>query len=125
MHHTLNPRTHGVLDYLGVLFFFVAPSLFGFDDKVANLSYIIGVAYLGMVLLTAYPLGLLKWIPFPIHGGVELALGAFLIASPWLLRFSQAPTERNVMVVTGIALLGVWFLTDYRAADHQRVAHHA
>lgn len=125
MHHMLNPRTHGYLDYLGVLFFFVAPSLFGFDDKVANLSYIIGVAYLGMVLLTAYPMGVLKWIPFPIHGGVELALGAFLIASPWLLRFSQAPTERNVMVVTGIAVLGVWFLTDYRAAGHPRVAHQA
>lgn len=125
MHHTLNPRTHGYLDYLGVLFFFVAPSLFGFDEKVANLSYIIAVAYLAMVLLTAYPLGLMKWIPFPIHGGVELALGAFLVASPWLLRFSQAPMERNVMLITGLAILGVWFLTDYRAAGHSGMAHPA
>lgn len=38
-----------------------------------------------MSLLTDYQLGMLRWIPFRIHLGVDLLGGLLLVASPWLL----------------------------------------
>ena len=111
----LNPAIHGVLDYALALAFLVAPTLLGFPDMAANLSYIIGVLYLGTSLLTKYPLGLLKLIPFPIHGVAESVMAAAWIALPWLANFANHPGARNFFVVAGAGLLLVVVLTDYKS----------
>ena len=42
-------------------------------------------AYVLIVVFTAYPLGLVKAIPFTVHGTIELILSPLLIALPWLV----------------------------------------
>lgn len=117
----LNPRVHGYLDYIAVLFLLVAPSLFGFSGVPATILYVIAAAYLVMILLTNYPLGVVKVIPFPLHGGVELLAGILFIALPWLAGFADTETTaRNVYVATGATLFAVWLVTDYRAAEATR-----
>lgn len=113
----LNPKVHGYLDYAVILLLFIAPSLFNFVGEAATVSYVLGVVYLGMVLATAYPLGIFKLIPFTVHGAVELILSPLLIAMPWLAGFSYDSSARYFYVAAGIALFFVWLVTDYKAAD--------
>ncbi|HYE07824.1 MAG TPA: hypothetical protein VEL07_20070 [Planctomycetota bacterium] len=119
MHKQLAPRPHGFIDYALVLFFVLAPSLFGYgdDDRAALTSYIVAAAHLGLSVLTAYPLGLVKLIPFPIHGRMELVIAFVLVALPWIVGFSENDAARNVFIASGVATLAVYLLTDYRTSD--------
>ena len=112
----LDSRTHGYLDYLTVLAFAVAPSLLGFTGTPATVSYALAVIHLSMTLLTAYPLGAVKVIPFPIHGMVELFVGALLVAAPYLLGFAREGAARNFFAASGIVTLVVFLITDYKNA---------
>jgi len=116
----LAPRPHGYIDYLAVVALALAPSLFGFGGVPATLCYVLAVVQLAMSLLTAYPLGILKVIPFPVHGGVELVTAIFLCCAPWLFRFHDANAPRNFFVVSAIGLLLVYLVTNYRAGDEPR-----
>ena len=113
----LSPKVHGYLDYAVVLLLFAAPSLFNFEGTPAILSYVLGSMQLLMSLMTAYPLGAARVIPFPIHGGVEVAVTVLLIAAPWLFQFAHMENARNFFLVSGVGLGLVWLVTDYRAAE--------
>ena len=123
----LTPAVHGVLDYaLGFLFLLI-PGILDFPPNATTLSYVVGAAYIVTSLLTRYPLGVWKLIPFPAHGVIESVMAAFWIASPWLFRFADHAPARNFFVAAGIGLLAVVAITDYRAKAAARGAsvHHA
>jgi hypothetical protein len=117
----LDPRTHGYVDYLAVALLALAPALFGFTGTPAVLCYVLAVVQLGMSLVTAYPLSIVKLLPFTIHGGIELATSVFLVVAPWLLGFADMADARNFFIVSGVGLLLVYLLTNYKAADQYRV----
>ncbi|WP_437785828.1 SPW repeat domain-containing protein [Sorangium sp. So ce1097] len=112
----LSPRVHGYIDYAVAALFLLAPSLFGFSGLPETLCYILGAVHIGMTLLTAYPLGAAKIIPFPVHGALEAVVAVFLVAAPWLFNFDEAAAARNFFVVSGVAVALVWLVTDYRSA---------
>lgn len=120
----LNPRVHGYIDYLAVLYFLAAPSLFGFTGLPATIFYVIAAAHLVLTLLTAYPLGVVKLIPFPSHGGIELLAAVSLVALPWLTGFATSDAiARNIYVASGAILFLAWLVTDYKTAEiSQQVA---
>lgn len=117
MRGPLSPRVHGFLDYGAIALLLLAPMIFGFGGTPAMILRVLAVAYLAMVLLTAYPLGVLKVIPFTVHGYVEAVVSIFLIAAPFVFGFSQMDDARNFFLVAGIALVGVFLLTNYKAAE--------
>lgn len=117
MMKVLNPTTHAVLDYGLAILFLLAPALFGFSGVAASVSYAVGVVYLAVSLLTQYPLGLFKLIPFPVHGVLESISAAAWIVIPWLFGFAEIPAARNFFILAGIGLLIVAALTNYRAAQ--------
>jgi hypothetical protein len=112
---TLNPTLHAVLDYALAVAFLVLPGVLGFPHDSMRLAQIFGMVYLGASLLTRYPLGAIKLIPFPVHGIMESVLAAVWVVAPWLFKFSQHAAARNFYVAAGVALLAVVLLTDYRA----------
>ena len=116
----LGPRPHGVIDYLAVVLLALAPTLFGFGGIAATLCYVLAVVHLVMSLVTAYPLGVAKLVPFPIHGGVELVVAIFLVAAPWIFGFADLAAARNFFVASAAALLLVYLLTNYRVTDTHR-----
>ena len=116
----LSPRAHGFLDYGASVVVALAPSLFDFGGLPATLCYLFAVALFVMSLLTAYPLGALKLIPFPAHGMVEAASSLFLLLAPFLLGFSREVSARNFFVIAGLALGVVFLVTNYRAAERPR-----
>ncbi|WAS96549.1 SPW repeat domain-containing protein [Nannocystis punicea] len=121
----VSPRVHGVLDYLFAALFLFAPLWLDFRSDAAQLSaFVIGRTLLVLSLLTRYPLGVLRVIPFPVHGGLEMIAAPVLIALPWLAGFHEASLARNFFVGTGLVLLGLWAITDYRAAEPGKTGLH-
>ncbi|HTL47787.1 MAG TPA: hypothetical protein VL688_06955 [Verrucomicrobiae bacterium] len=115
MKKPIDPKTHGVMDYLFGVFVLLAPAIFHFHGLPANLLYVLGIGHLLMSGMTAYPLGITKTIPFTVHSKIEAAAAAFMLASPWLFRFSALEAARNVYVAAGAVVLVLWSLTDYRS----------
>ncbi len=117
MRAPLSPRIHGYIDYVAVGLLALAPALFDFSGLPAALCYVLAIVQLGMSLMTAYPLGVAKLLPFTIHGTIEAATAAFLVIAPFLLGFSEIVSARNFFMVAGIGLFLVWAVTNYKAAE--------
>src|SRR5450830_372738 len=82
---------------------------------VAAVAWGLALVHLLMTLFTRFPLGLVKVIPFPIHGVVELVVGVVLVfAMPRLLGASLGSPARTFFIGAGAAILAVWALTRYR-----------
>jgi hypothetical protein len=120
----LNPTIHGVLDYALAFFFLIAPGIFDFPENAATLSYVIGALYIGVSLITRYPLGIWKMVPFPTHGVLETLMAISWLALPWLLGFSEHAAARNFYLLAGVGLLSVVALTNYslRAVERHRMS---
>lgn len=110
----LSPKIHGILDYGYVAIFALAPSFLNLAGTAAILCYVIAVAVLALAFFTRYPLGVVKKIPFTVHGGIELAAALATMVSPWAFDFSAADAARNFFVFMGGALVLVWLVTDYK-----------
>jgi hypothetical protein len=108
----ISPTLHGYLDYLTVLLFLVAPSLIGLTGMARTFAYALAGIHLAMTLVTDFPLGAAKLLPFTIHGWVERVVGPILIVLPFALGF-EAPA-RGFYIVIGIVIILVGLLTDYR-----------
>lgn len=121
----ISPTLHGILDYLTCGFFLIVPSMFDLTGTPAYICYTLAAGYLVISLLTNMPLGLLKWIPFWLHGRFEMISGLVFLASPWIFNFSQNGTLRNLFMGAGVVFLLVFMLTQWRpqsqtAAELQR-----
>jgi hypothetical protein len=95
----ISPTQHGYRDYVTVALFLVAPTL-------------IGLVGLAMTLVTDFPLGVAKLLPFSIHGWVERVVGPVLILLPFALGFDTV--AQGFYVVIGIVIVIVGLLTDYQ-----------
>ncbi len=113
----ISPRAHGMLDYSTVAAVVAAPKMLGFPDRAAQAAYALAGSYLGISLLTDYPLSAKRVIPFKGHGAAEAIVGLALPALPWVLGFAKHKAARNFF----LALTGVTFtvaaLTDWNAED--------
>lgn len=108
----LSPKIHGYLDFLTVIIFAAAPTVFGFDGLPATISYVLAVVHLLLTLATAFPMGVVKIVPLPVHGAIELIVAIVLVVLPFVLGFTDA--ARNFFVGIGIVIFIVWLISDYR-----------
>jgi hypothetical protein len=111
----LSPRAHGIIDYLLVGMLLLAPVLLRFGTAATVISYLTAAVHLAMSLLTDYPLGVSRRIPFSVHGAVEFSIGVGLMACPWLLGFSDTAVSRGFFLFAGALLLIVVLTTRYTA----------
>jgi len=116
----ISPRVHGYLDLVVIAAFALAPTLLGFGSRAASLCYVLAALHATLTVLTAFPMGLLKMIPFPVHGALEAMMAPLLVATPWLVGFSRAGPARSFYIASGMVLGAVWLLTDYRAGAPDR-----
>ena len=117
------PRLHGILDYVTVVFFLLAPTLFSntlFGGTI-TLCYVLAVVHLTMTLLTDFPLGMAEVISLGVHGVVELIVSIALVVLPWILApaFQKGLTGGQgaqwFYTIVGVVIFAVWVLTDYSA----------
>ncbi|MFD2144584.1 hypothetical protein [Mucilaginibacter antarcticus] len=108
----LTPKNHGIIDYLVVLFLLASPMLFGMSHTIALFTYGLGLVHLALTLLTDFSVGVVKLIPLPIHGFIELAVGIILIALAYTL-FKDDELGKLFYTGFGTAVLAVFLITDY------------
>ena len=108
----ISDTTHGILDYVTVALFALAPSVLGLTGTAALISYALAAIHLTMTVLTNMPLGLVKIIPMKLHALVEMLVGPVLILGalvfPTLVAGGQA-----FFVVAGVIICAVWLLSHY------------
>ncbi len=90
----ISPRIHGYLDFLTVILFLLAPALFGLNQLPALLAYSLAGIHLVVTLTSDFPFGIVKIIPFPIHGWIERIVGPTLVAVPFILGFADDEVAR-------------------------------
>ncbi len=113
----IDARIHGVLDIVTVVVFLVAPTVFGLGGSPAAIAYALAAVHLVMTLLTEFPMGIRKVIPFFIHGIVELVVGVVLVVLPTIEGYAPGSPARRFYTMIGAAILVVWALTAYRRQD--------
>ena len=91
---------HGVVEYLAAILFIAAPFIFDFDtDAAVALSLIVGVVVLIIAATTHWQTGLIQSIPVQAHVMLDYVLAIFLIASPFILGFSDDGTAAAFFIV--------------------------
>ncbi len=116
----ISPRIHGYFDFLTVFIFLLAPTLLELGQLSAMLAYGLAVVHLIVTLASDLPSGIIKLIPFTVHGWIERMVGPLLIAIPFILNFSTEEAARNFYIAMGIVIIIVGVLTDYQAEARDR-----
>ena len=116
----ISPRIHGYFDFLTVFIFLLAPTLLGLGQLSAMLAYSLAVVHLIVTLASDFPFGIIKLIPFTVHGWIERMVGPLLIAIPFILNFSDEEAARNFYIAMGIIIIVAGMLTDYQAEVRDR-----
>src|SRR5438270_13495667 len=82
----ITPKTHVVLDYANVALFFIGAGLFWRRNKRAAVGALIGGgAALAVTLLTDYPGGVKKVIPYRRRRDIDFGLAALSATLPEFL----------------------------------------
>src|SRR5579864_770152 len=83
---------HALADYaVGGLLIVVAIAVGGSAGAVGT-GIVVGATILVVSMLTRYPLGVVKVLPFPVHSGGDYLAAALLLVAPWALNFSTGDT---------------------------------
>src|ERR1700723_3468449 len=108
----ISDTAHGILDYLTVAIFALAPSILGLTGYAALVSYALAAIHLVMTLFTNMPLGVFKIIPMRLHALVEMLVGPVLVVAALVL-----PTilgdKREFFLVMCLVISAVWLLSSY------------
>jgi len=113
----LSARIHGVIDIAVVVVLLLAPLAIGLGGSPAAIAYSLAAIHLLMTLLTRFPMGVWKRIPFFFHGIVELVVGMGLLLLPSYAGYGPGSPAKRFYLAMGAAILVVWALTAYRGAE--------
>lgn len=117
MQKPINGRMHGMMDYATAAATAAAPRALGFPRQAENLAYGLAAGYLGLSLLTDYPLSARRMVPFKGHGATEVLLGMALPFLPRLLGFDDDRRARNFFLGLTALTAVTALLTDWNAPD--------
>ena len=112
---------HAVADYaVGAVLIIVAIAS-GATGKAVALGVVVGVTVVIVSMLTKYPLGVAKVLPFTVHSAGDYLAAALLILGPFALNVNSSdPGLTAFYVVAGIAVLLVSLITNYQYSDKRQ-----
>ena len=118
----IDARTHGIIDYCHAAFFFgMAIFCARRNRRAATAALATGAFILAESVLTDYPLGAKKVIPFETHGQMDSGFAAASFATPRLFGFAGT-AEAEVFKINGFIGGLVVGMTDWdseRARDQE------
>ena len=115
----IDARTHGIIDYCHAAFFFgMAWFWRKSEPKAALAAAVTGAFILTESLLTDYPLGVKKVIPFEAHGKIDAAFAGSSFLVPKVFGFSGTPAAK-IFQANGFAEGAVVGMTDFTNAVAQ------
>ena len=94
---------HGVVEYIVGAALIALPLVLRFEsDAAMAVSIVTGVFTLLLGATSALPTGLVKYVPVQAHAVIDFAVGAFLIAAPFLFGFTDETTPTAIFIVVGV-----------------------
>jgi len=109
---------HAVADYAVGLGLIIIAIAVGGSGKAVAAGVVVGATVLIVSMLTRYPLGVAKVLPFTVHSAGDYLAAALLLLSPWVLNFHDTDGGLTaVYVIAGIAVLAVSLVTNYQYSD--------
>jgi hypothetical protein len=108
----LPPNVHRILDYLAVIIFALAPTLFHLNGNTKMLAYALAVIHLVVTLATQFPGSVRRPLPYSVHGIIELLVGLALVCVPFIRHWTFG--ARQFYPAMGVVLLVIWAITRYR-----------
>ena len=101
------PRfAHGLIEYAAGVLLVAAPFLLGFDAGAAiAVSIVLGVLVILVAASTDGPTSLINSLQIQLHIVLDYALGALLVASPFLFGFSDEGAPTAFFIAIGVAHL--------------------
>ncbi len=113
----ISARVHGMLEYLLGAFFIASPFIFGFDASAAVAIGVAGGVVLIMLAATARTgPSLSGMLPVGLHVLFDVVAAAFLIASPFVLGFSDEAAPTGLFIGAGVVHLLVTIGTRFVAS---------
>ena len=111
----ITPGQHAMLDYGVAAFFFgLALHYRDINRRASALAFTNGAMVAGMSLMTDYPGGVWKRIPFRTHGTLDVVQGLLAGFGPLLFGFADTP-EAHTFHLQAMSEAGVIATTDWDA----------
>lgn len=114
----LPARIHGLGDYGSAFALILAGLLVDGTDLAKATGIVLGLVLLVVSLLTDYPLGVRRVIPFKLHAAGDYLGAGTLIVAPFILGFNDTDEGLTTFfVAVGLVLIAVSLVTDYDRPD--------
>jgi hypothetical protein len=114
---------HAIADYAVGGLLIVAALMVGGTGLAVATGVVVGAVVLAVSMLTKYPLGVVKVLPFTIHSGGDYLAAALLIAGPFVLGFRDSDAGLSIFyVASGLAVLAVSLITNYQYSPKRTTA---
>jgi hypothetical protein len=110
----LPPTVHRLLDYVAVIVFALAPTLFHLKGNTMMLAYALAVIHLIVTLATQFPGSARRPLPYSAHGIIELLVGLALVCVPLIRHWTFGAGK--FYPAMGVVILIIWAITRYRDA---------
>jgi hypothetical protein len=106
---------HAIADYAVAASLIVVAALVGGSTEAVAAGIVIGSVVAIVSMMTKYPLGVVKVLPFTVHSAGDYLATALLLASPFVLGFNNSDSGLTAFyMVAGAAVLAVSLVTNYQ-----------
>ncbi len=115
----ISSKVHGILDYATVVFLLGAPTLFQMEGTLCTFTYVLAGVHFALTALTAFEPGLIKLIPFKLHGLIEFVVAIALAGVAIWFRSNDNALGFYFYLSLAIVIMIVFLLTDFRQVKNQ------
>ena len=114
---------HAVADYAVGAVLVLAALITGGTSGAVGTGVVVGLTVLVVSMLTRYPLGVVKVLPFTVHSAGDYLAAALLLAGPFTLHFNHSDSGLSALYVgAGLAVLAVSLITNYQYSPRVQAA---
>jgi hypothetical protein len=114
---------HAIADYAVAALLILVPLIAGGSDKAVASGIVVGAVVAVVSMLTRYPLGVWKVLPFTIHSAGDYLAAALLVIAPFALSFNDSDTGLAAFYIAGgVAVLAVSLITNYQYSPKRNLA---
>ena len=115
---------HAIADYgVGIALVLGAILTKSAPDKAVATGIVVGAVVLVVSMLTKYPLGVVKVLPFTVHSAGDYLAAVLLIVGPFVVGFDGSSGGLTAFyIAAGAAVLAVSLITNYQYSEKRQVA---
>ena len=108
----LSPRIHMFIDLFVIVFLVLSPTLFDLSYFGSQLVYGLAIIHFALTVFTDFGKGIIKLIPFSVHGLIELLVSLTLVILSFTV-LKHNPNDHAFFLQFGIAVFLLWLATTY------------